>query len=100
MGKELKSAWELALEKLNEQGDTAVRKLTPEQKESIAEIRKKYQAKIADAEITAQTRIKKALESGAPDEVEKVRQQTLREKQRLNREMEEKVEEIRQSETG
>ena len=98
MSEDLKSAWELALEKLNEQGDTVVQKLTLEQKESIAEIRKIYRAKIANAEITAQTCIKKALEAGAPDEIEKVRQQTLSEKRRLNREMEKKVNKIRQSE--
>ena len=100
MGEDLKSAWELALEKLNEQSDTAVQRLTLEQKEAIAEIRRKYQAKIADAEITVQMQIKKALEAGAPDEVEKLYKQTLIEKQRLNRKMEKEVHRIRQSDAA
>ena len=46
MAEELKSALELTLEKLNRESDATVKKLSPEQKEIIAEIRKKYKAKI------------------------------------------------------
>jgi hypothetical protein len=48
---ELKSAWELAMEKTKNVGGEDVVTLTADQKEEIAEIRKKYAAKIAEAEI-------------------------------------------------
>jgi hypothetical protein len=48
---ELKSAWELAMEKTKNVGGEDVVALTANQKREIAEIRKKYEAKIAEAEI-------------------------------------------------
>jgi hypothetical protein len=48
---ELKSAWELALEKTKNVGGEDAVILTAAQKGEIAEIRKKYEAKIAEAEI-------------------------------------------------
>jgi hypothetical protein len=48
---ELKSAWELALEKTKNVGGEDAVTLTRDQKQEIAEIRKKYEAKIAEAEI-------------------------------------------------
>lgn len=48
---ELKSAWELAMEKTKNVGGDDVVALTADQKQEIAEIRKKYEAKIAEAEI-------------------------------------------------
>ncbi len=48
---ELKSAWELAMEKTKNVGGEDVVALTADEKQEIAEIRKKYKAKIAEAEI-------------------------------------------------
>jgi alkyl hydroperoxide reductase subunit AhpC len=48
---ELKSAWELAMEKTKNVGGEDAVPLTADQKQEIAEIRKKYEAKIAEAEI-------------------------------------------------
>jgi len=48
---ELKSAWELAMEKTKNVGGEDTVSLTADQKQEIAEIRKKYEAKIAEAEI-------------------------------------------------
>ena len=48
---ELKSAWELAMEKTKNVGGEDAVSLTADQKREIAEIRKKYEAKIAEAEI-------------------------------------------------
>ena len=100
MAEELKSALELTLEKLNRESDATVKKLSPEQKEIIAEIRKKYKAKIADAEIMTQVRIKKAFEKGILEEVEKLRQQIVGDRQRLNRQMEKSVKKIWRSRTS
>jgi len=100
MSDELKSAWEIALERMEGREDMAVEKLTQEQKAAIGEIRKKYQARVAESEIGTQSRIKAALQSGAFDEVEKLQLHLTEDKQRLNREMEKEVEKIRQSEEG
>jgi len=78
--------------------DMAVEKLTEEQKAAIGEIRKKYQARVAESEINTQSKIKEALQSGAYDEVEKLQLHITQDKQRLNREMEKEVEKIRKSE--
>jgi len=48
---ELKSAWELAMEKTKNVGGEDALTLTADQKQEIAGIRKKYEAKIAEAEI-------------------------------------------------
>ncbi|MBP1713331.1 MAG: hypothetical protein H6Q42_1534 [Deltaproteobacteria bacterium] len=48
---ELKSAWELAMEKTKNVGGEDAVALTADQKREIAEIRKKYEARIAEAEI-------------------------------------------------
>ncbi len=98
MSDELKSAWEVALEKMEGREDLAVEKLTTEQKQAIREIRQNYQARLAEAEISTQTQVKKVVESGKFDEVEKIQQHLVDDKQRLNREMEQKIEKIRKPE--
>ena len=98
MSDELKSAWEVALEKMEGREDLAVEKLTTEQKQAIREIRQNYQARLAEAEISTQTQVKKVVESGRFDEVEKIQQHLVDDKQRLNREMEQKIEKIRKPE--
>ncbi len=98
MSDELKSAWEVALEKMEGREDLAVEKLTTEQKQAIREIRQDYQARLAEAEISTQTQVKKVVESGKFDEVEKIQQHLVDDKQRLNREMEQKIEKIRKPE--
>ena len=95
MSDELKSAWEVALEKMEGREDMAVEKLTQEQKAAIGEIRKKYQARVAESEIGTQSRIKASLQSEAYVEVEKLQLRLTEDKQRLNREMEKEVEKIR-----
>ena len=46
-----KSAYELAMEKLKARGDYEEKKLTSKQKAAIADIRSRYRARIAEAEI-------------------------------------------------
>ena len=92
---ELKSALEVAMEKLEQQEEFTVTQLTEEKKEDIAEIRRKYQARIAEAEINSESKLKQAVGSGAFEEVEKIRAQVADEKRRLTERMEKKIEEIR-----
>ena len=96
---ELKSALELALEKLNAQEEVKAEKLTEEQKQVIAEARGKYRARIAELEIHHESKIKQAALAGAYEEVELLRNQLLQEKSRLNREMEKEVEKLRNSDS-
>ncbi len=55
---ELKSSYEKALEKMEKMGMDDTKKLTEEQKKRVAEIKKNYEAKIAE---------KKILLSGSPE---------------------------------
>lgn len=62
MGSELKSAWEIALEKAKKIGGDDLPALTPDQRNEIAEIRRIYEAKFAEVEILVQDKEKKDLE--------------------------------------
>ncbi len=87
-----KSAYELAMEKLKARGDYEEKKLTGKQKAAIADIRSRYRARIAEAEIQHQTKLAAVT---TYEELEKVKNELARDKERLNGEMEEKVEEVR-----
>jgi hypothetical protein len=63
-----------------------------EQKKEIADIRSRYRARIAEAEIQHQTKLAAVT---SYEELEKAKNELARDKERLNAEMEEKVEEVR-----
>ena len=65
----IKSSYEIALEKINKMGIDDAQALTGDQRELVAEIRKKYDAKIAERKIL----LKNAPE--LPDEIRKLEQQ-------------------------
>lgn len=90
-----KTALELALEKLDAQKEFEVRKLTDEQREEIAQIRQKYQARIADQEISLQGKIRKAVSEGEFDKVPQIQANLQSEKERLREEMERAVEKVK-----
>jgi hypothetical protein len=87
-----RSAYEIAMEKLKARGGFEERKLTDEQKAVIADIRSRYRARIAEAEIQHQSKQKTV---SSYEELEKLQTELAREKERLNSEMEEKVQEVR-----
>jgi len=95
MSDEMKSAVELAMEKLDRELGAQVRSLTARQKEEIAEIRSLYRSKIAQAEISAQTKIREALLRGDAALAAQAEQELGSEKQRLERLMEKEVESVR-----
>ena len=84
----MKSAYELAMERLEKQSPTA--KLTEEQRAAIAEIESTYRAKIAEKELFLQDQIQKAVEARDAVEAESVRVQLTREVRRLQEECEAK----------
>jgi hypothetical protein len=62
MAGELKSAWELAMEKAQKMGEDDLPSLSPDEKREIAEVRKVYEAKFAEVEILMQDQEKRELE--------------------------------------
>ena len=96
MSDELKSAWEIAQEKMETGGEARIEKLSAEQKEAIAETRRKYRARIAEVEINSAARIKEALESGQMDQVRVLQEELPLERKKLEDRMESKVERIRE----
>jgi len=95
MTNEMKSAIELAMEKLDREMGESLPKLSDEQKQEIASIRAKYQSKIAQEEISLQSAIRDAYRRGDRSEVAQLEQNLLSERQRFERQMEKEIAEIR-----
>ena len=91
----MKSAYELAMERLNKQSPSI--KLTADQKKQIAELDSRYAARIAEREIGLKSAIDKAYSEGNITLVEELEQQLASEKRKLLAELEEKKEAVRQS---
>ena len=89
----MKSAYELAMERLNK--DNPMAQLTAEQKDQISELDSKYAAKIAEKEIFLNGEIEKALQAGEIEVYESLKTQLATEKKVLQEELEEKKDRIR-----
>jgi len=89
----MKSAYELAMERLEKQAPTA--KLTARQKAEIADIDSTFKAKIAEKEVFLRDQIKKALEADQADEVQSLEKQLSFELKRLAEDCESKKEKVR-----
>lgn len=89
----MKSAYELAMERLNKQSPQV--KLTAEQKEKIAELDSVYSAKIAEREIHLNGKAAEAEASGDWEAAGKAREELVRERKKLQGELEEKKERVR-----
>ncbi|MFO1497552.1 MAG: hypothetical protein U1G07_04010 [Verrucomicrobiota bacterium] len=94
----MKSAYELAMERLNRTAPAA--KLTSEQKTALAELDSKYAAKIAEREIFLKAEIEKAAGKGDFESMEQFQQQLVRDRKSLQAELEEKKEEVRTPKGG
>jgi hypothetical protein len=91
----MKSAYELAMERLQKDDPNAAVTLTEEQKERLAEIDRSYQSKIAEREVFLQGKLSEALQSGDSTAADQIRHQISQEKARLEEEREEEKEKIR-----
>jgi hypothetical protein len=89
----MKSAYELAMERLNKTAPTA--KLTEDQKKEMAEMDSVYSAKIAEREIFLKGQLAKAAEKGDYDEMQQLEQQLTRDRKTFQAELEEKKEKVR-----
>jgi len=89
----MKSAYELAMERLNKQAPSV--KLTAEQKARLADLDSLYKSKIADREILVKGQLQKAAEKGDAEAYEQLEKQLVSDRKTLNAEMEEKKERVR-----
>ena len=89
----MKSAYELAMERLEKKSPTV--SLTEKQKTEIAEIDTTFRAKIAEREVFLQDQIAKARFEGKDGEVLELEDQLARELRRLNQDCEDKKEKAR-----
>ena len=91
----MKSAYELAMERLKQDDSGDEKPLTEETKKSLAEVDEKYKAKIAEREIFLSQKLQDALSKGDMNEAEAIRTQMASEKTRLEEEREAAKEKIR-----
>lgn len=98
--KSLKSAYELAMERLKRadaESGVEPRRLTDEQKTAIADLRRFYEAKLAEQELLHQSALRKILDHEARTVLE---EEYHRDRARLVRERDAKLETIRSGESG
>jgi hypothetical protein len=91
----LKSAYELAMERLKKRDEEAgieTRPLTDAQKAAIAEIRNFYESKIAEAEVLHQSKLRSVRDPAERDVLE---QAYRRDRERLTSERDNKIEKAR-----
>src|SRR5690349_17549086 len=90
----MKSAYELALERLEKQGIDRPREenLSAETREKMAEARRKAEAKIAELEILHKNRLKTMMDPVKRQEEE---EEYVRERRRIEEERDRKIQELR-----
>jgi hypothetical protein len=93
----MKSAYELAMERLAKSDPTTSKPLTPEQKQRLAEIDQVYRGKIAEREIFLKKQLHDALAAQNADEFQKIEKQLVSERARLEEEREEEKERVRRA---
>lgn len=91
----MKSAYELAMERLNKTSPLA--KLSDQQKTQLAELDSQYAAKIAEREIFLKGELAKAAAKGDFDSMEQLEKQLVSDRKSLQAELEEKKEKVRGS---
>jgi hypothetical protein len=89
----MKSSYDLAMERLQKQAPTV--KLTAAQKAEIADLESIYAAKVAQREIGLREAIMKAKSHGNGEEAEQLQAQLAHDKAKLQAELEEKKEQVR-----
>src|ERR1700678_4217630 len=91
----MKSAYELAMERLSKSDPASSRPITPEQRKRLADIDRVYQGKLAEREIFLKQRLEQALSGRDADEVDKIKKQIASEKGRLEEDRESEKERVR-----
>ncbi len=91
----MKSAYELAMERLAKSDPQSAQALTPEKRARLADVDRVYLGKVAEREIFLKQRLEEALSGRDADEVEKIRRQIALERTRLEEEREAEKDRIR-----
>lgn len=91
----MKSAYELAMERLAKSDPNADKPLTGEQKQRLAEIDRVYQGKLAEREIFLKKQLNDALVDQKADEARKIHEQIASERARIEEEREDEKERVR-----
>lgn len=91
----MKSAYELAMERLAKSDPDAAKPLTPEKKARLAEIDSIYKGKIAEREIFLKQQLDSAMAEGKYEEIEKIKKQMASERARLEEDREDEKERVR-----
>jgi Spy/CpxP family protein refolding chaperone len=90
---DMKSALEIAMEKLQgRQEHEAVASLTDVQRQQISDLRKQYDAKIAEKEIMTQSEIRQLLQRRPPNEVAAAAQELQEKLQQAKKALQEELE--------
>ena len=90
----MKSAYELAMERLSKQAP--VTKTTDAQKKELAELDSRYAAKIAEREIFLKGELAKAAAKGDAEAYEQLEKQLVSERKKFQGELEEKKDSVRE----
>ena len=91
----MKSAYELAMERLAKSDPDAGKPLSAEKKARLAEIDAVYKGKIAEREIFLKQQLDAAMAEGKYEEIEKIKKQMASERARLEEEREDEKESVR-----
>jgi hypothetical protein len=90
----MKTAYELAMERLNKTSPS--RKLTQAQKQALGDLESRCTAKIAELEIGLKADMARAQEAGDAEAMEQAQNRLSAERRKLQADLEEKKEAIRQ----
>jgi len=93
----MKSAYELAMERLQASDPDAARPLTSEQKASLAEIDRVFQGRIAEREIFLNKHLDAMVAAKNWEEAEKIKKQLAGERARIEEEKEDEKQRLRRS---
>jgi len=91
----MKSAYELAMERLSKSDPAQGKPLTPAQKARLAELDKIYQGKWAEREIFLKKQLDEAYTAQKAEEVTKIQKQLAHERARIDEERDEEKERVR-----
>ena len=91
----MKSAYELAMERLAKSDPENAKPLTVEQKNRLAELDRVYKGKLAEREIFLKKQLNEALAAQKADDVPKIQQQLASERARIEEERDEAKDRVR-----
>jgi len=91
----MKSAYELAMERLQEKEGKASPPLTEEKKQQLAKVDERFKARIAEREVFLQGKLAAARAEGKFQDAEDIQKQLVNERSRLEEEREREKDKVR-----